>query len=47
MQDAIIAGVVVAQAVCNLRDDFGIDVVQRLSDVGNRSRVWSPEGATL
>ena len=47
MQDAIVAGVLVSQAVGNLGDHVWIDVVQRLSDVGNGSRVRSPESATL
>ena len=47
MQDAIVAGVVVSQAVGNFDDHFQIDVVQRLTDVGNRSCVRSPEGTAL
>jgi hypothetical protein len=47
MQDAIVAGVVVSQPVGNLGDYVWIDVVHRLSDVGDGSRVRPPESAML
>ena len=47
MQDALVASAVVSQAVGNLGDHFRIDVVKRLTDVGNGSPLWSPEAAAL